>query len=114
MVNRWSWTRRKNYLEAKETTPAFFVYILRCDDNTYYTGYTQDLIQRVTEHKMKLGASYTKKRDEMKLVYFEAHPTKQQALNREQQIKKAGRTYKQILIRNFRINLCYFEADKLT
>ena len=113
MADTWRWIRKKNYLEAKETTPAFFVYILECDDNTYYTGYTQDLIQRVTEHKMKLGANYTKKRGGIKLVYFEAHPTKKQALGREQQIKKAGRTYKQILIKKFRINLDHFKGDLL-
>ena len=49
----------------------------------------------------------------MKLVYFEAHPTRQQALKREQQIKKAGRTYKQMLIKRFRINLDHFKEDLL-
>ena len=112
-MERWNWIEKKNYLQAKETTPAFFVYILECDDNTYYTGYTQNLIQRVTEHKMKLGANYTKKRDGLKLVYFEAHSTKEKALGREKQIKKAGRIYKQILIKNFRITLHHFKDDLL-
>ena len=114
MVEKWKWIKKKNYLQAKETTPAYFVYILECDDRTYYTGYTQDLIQRITEHKLKLGASYTKKRSGVKLVYFEAHSTKVDALKRERQIKDAGRTYKQILIRNFRIILQHFKDDLLS
>ena len=113
MIPKWKFLQKRHYIEAKETTPAFFVYILECGDNTYYTGYTENLIQRVTEHKLKLGANYTRKRTEIKLVYFEAHRSKEQALRREQQIKKAGRIYKQLLIKSLRINLDHFKDDLL-
>ena len=85
--------------------PSFFVYILECDDNTYYTGYTSNLIKRITQHKLKKGAKYTRSKKEVRLVYFEIHSTKEQAMKREYEIKKAGRVYKQILVKNFRINL---------
>ena len=113
MVEKWKVWAKKRYLEAIETTPAFFVYMLECDDGTYYTGYTQNLIQRVTEHKLKIGANYTKKRGGGRLVYFEAHPTKEMALKREKQIKGAGKVYKQMLIKQFRINLEHFKEDLL-
>ena len=113
MIPKWKFIQKRNYLKAKEDTPSVFVYILECEDNTYYTGYTTDLIRRITEHKLKLGARYTQKQNGMKLVYFETHPTKEQAMKREYQIKKAGRIYKQILIKNFRINLEHFKGDLL-
>ncbi|HLC62847.1 MAG TPA: GIY-YIG nuclease family protein [Candidatus Nanoarchaeia archaeon] len=97
----------------EKSQSSFFVYILECDDNTYYTGYTNNLIKRVAKHKLKKGAKYTRSKKGMKLVYFEIYPTKEQAMKREYEIKRAGRIYKQILVKNFRINLEHFKDDLL-
>ncbi|MDP4010833.1 MAG: GIY-YIG nuclease family protein, partial [Candidatus Roizmanbacteria bacterium] len=49
----------------------YFVYILQCADNTYYTGITTDMKRRLKEHngKVKGGAKYTRVRTPVKLVY---------------------------------------------
>jgi len=96
---------KKNYLEAKKDTPMFYVYILECLDGSYYTGFTGNLLQRVTDHRMGNGSAYTLKKGFKKLVYFEHHVDKTFALKREKQIKGAGRTYKNILVNKFQQNL---------
>ncbi len=94
-------------MTLKETT--FFVYILVCDDHAYYTGYTNDLIKRIATHKLKKGGKYTRSRKDLKLVYFEVHPTKKLAMQREYQIKKEKRDYKKTLVKNFRVTLDNFK-----
>ncbi len=48
-----------------------YVYILRCEDDSFYTGSTDDLIRRIAQHQNGEGANYTKKRLPVKLVYYE-------------------------------------------
>lgn len=81
-----------------------FVYILRCKDDTLYTGYTTDLTRRLKEHNSKLGAKYTKNRIPVELLYFEIFKTKSQAMKRECEIKKMTREKKLELISNFNQN----------
>lgn len=76
-----------------------YVYILRCSDNTYYTGYTNDLEKRVETHNLKKGAKYTRARTPVSLVYFERLETKSEALKRECEIKKLTRQQKDELIK---------------
>lgn len=75
-----------------------FVYILKCRDNTYYTGYTVDLERRVEEHRLGLASKYTRGRTPVELVYVEKLPTKSAAMQREWQIKKLPRAEKKRLI----------------
>lgn len=78
----------------------FYVYILRCNDNTLYTGYTVDLNRRIKIHNKGLGAKYTKGRLPVELVYQEVFSSKSEALKREITIKKLSRYEKLLLIRN--------------
>ena len=75
-----------------------FVYILLCSDNTLYTGWTNDLEGRISSHNSGLGAKYTRTRLPVKLVYWEQHKTKSEALKREAEIKKLSRGRKLALI----------------
>jgi len=76
------------------------VYILKCADNTLYTGYTIDIERRVSEHNSeKIGAKYTKARRPVELVYKESFEDKGDALRREIEIKKLTRSEKLSLIK---------------
>lgn len=71
-----------------------FVYILQCADSTLYTGYTNDLENRMAAHNSGAGAKYTRGRGPVRLIYSEAFETKGDALKREIQIKKLSRDRK--------------------
>jgi putative endonuclease len=74
------------------------VYILKCSDNTYYTGITTDLTRRVYEHNnLKSGAKYTKARRPVKLVYYENLETRISASKREYEIKQLSKEGKKEL-----------------
>jgi len=67
----------------------YFVYILRCADDTLYTGITTDLERRVEEHNSSVkGAKYTCSRRPVTLVYSENHEDRSRASKREYEIKK--------------------------
>lgn len=73
----------------------YFIYILKCSDNTLYTGSTNDLEKRVLAHNTsKTAAKYTRARRPVKLVYSEKFRTKSRALKREWEIKKMKRVEK--------------------
>ena len=74
------------------------VYILRCADNTLYTGITNDLNARVAAHECGMGAKYTKGRGPFEVVYQEACEGRSAASKREVAIKKLSRVEKNILI----------------
>ncbi len=78
---------------------AYFIYILRCSDNTLYTGITTDLARRVDEHNHSpKGAKYTKVRRPVTLVYNERVADRSSASKREYSIKKMSRVAKLELI----------------
>lgn len=75
------------------------VYILRCADGSYYTGWTNDLAARLAAHNRGSGgAKYTRSRRPVHLVYGEILPDKGMAMKREAQIKKLSRREKEILV----------------
>ncbi|MBU2044035.1 MAG: GIY-YIG nuclease family protein [Candidatus Omnitrophica bacterium] len=76
----------------------WYVYILKCFDNTLYTGSTNDLKRRLKEHNSKKGAVYTRFRLPVKLVYSESQPDRSLAQKREAQIKGWPRARKKQLI----------------
>lgn len=78
--------------------PTHYVYILRCADGTYYTGYTTDVERRVTEHNAGEGAKYTRGRGPVKLVHVETFASQSAALQREHAIKQLRRPAKEQLI----------------
>lgn len=75
-----------------------FVYIVRCADNSLYTGYSTDVLKRVDTHNKGKGAKYTQGRLPVKLEYFEEYPTISEALKREYKIKKLSKEDKERLI----------------
>lgn len=75
-----------------------YVYILRCSDDTLYTGWTTDLDKRLEAHNSGRGAKYTRGRTPAKLVYYEKFEDKKEALKREYEIKQLGRKEKEKLI----------------
>ncbi|MDD4803018.1 MAG: GIY-YIG nuclease family protein [Syntrophomonas sp.] len=77
-----------------------YVYILKCSDNTLYTGYTVDIKRRLQEHQEGLGSKYTRGRTPVELVYLETQANKSEAMQRECQLKKLTKAAKQRLIEN--------------
>lgn len=76
----------------------FFVYILKCSDNSLYTGCTNNLEKRVREHNTsKNGAHYTKIRRPVVLKYHEEYETLLEARGREAEIKRMERAEKEKL-----------------
>ena len=77
------------------------VYILRCSDDTLYTGWTNDINRRLAAHNEGRGAKYTRGRRPVTLAYLEEFATKEEAMSREARIKKLSRA-KKILLLNIR------------
>ena len=75
-----------------------YTYIVKCRDNTYYTGWTNDLDRRMKAHNSGTGAKYTWSRRPVRLVYYEAYRTKEEAMRREREIKRMSRKEKEKLI----------------
>ena len=90
-------------LHSSPLTPhrTWFVYILRCADGTLYTGIALDIARRVVEHNTnnRLGASYTRGRRPVKLVYSETASSRSQAAKREHEIKSMTRVAKTAMLR---------------
>jgi len=76
----------------------FYLYILRCRDSSYYVGHTDDLDKRVAEHQAGTYQGYTSARRPVALVYAAEFPTRQEALEREQQLKGWSRAKKEALL----------------
>lgn len=77
-----------------------YVYILECRDKTFYTGWTNNLENRLKTHNAGKAAKYTRGRIPVKLIYFEEFETKNEALKREAAIKKLSKQDKVKLIQN--------------
>ena len=75
-----------------------YTYILRCKDNTLYTGWTNNLEKRIEAHNAGKGAKYTKARRPVELVYYEEFQTKEEAMKREFAIKQMTKQEKEKLI----------------
>lgn len=76
------------------------VYILKCGDDSLYTGYTNDLENRLNKHKEGNGAKYTRGRGPFQVVFVEKFSSKEEAMQREYQIKQLSRKEKFELIRD--------------
>jgi len=75
-----------------------FVYILKCSDNSYYTGSTKNIELRLWQHQNGEGAIHTKKRLPVELVYIEELERVDDAFAREKQIQGWSRSKKEALI----------------
>jgi len=75
----------------------WYVYLLKCSDNSYYTGITTDLKRRLTEHNNSVkGAKYTRSRRPVELLCFFSVSSRSEACKEELKIKKMKRSDKPI------------------
>lgn len=78
----------------------YYLYILKCADNTLYSGITTDLVRRIKEHNSSnLGAKYTRSRRPVKLVYSKNYRNRSVASKAEAKIKKLSRAGKLKLLK---------------
>ena len=76
----------------------FVTYMLRCADDSYYLGHTDELDKRIAEHQHGEGCEWTKSRRPVELVWRQEFPDRDAARAAEQQIKKWNRAKKEALI----------------
>ena len=77
---------------------AFYAYLLRCNDGSYYAGHTDDLDLRLAQHMTAALGGYTAKRLPVTLVWSDCFATRDEAFAAEQQIKGWTRAKKEALI----------------
>ncbi len=78
----------------------YYFYIVRCKDNSLYSGQTNNLDKRIREHNTSSSrsAKYLRARKPVKLVYFEKYQTIQLVMKREREIKQWTKAKKEILV----------------
>jgi len=84
--------------DPRPPKPDHFVYVLRCRDDTFYTGYTTDVERRVREHDAGEGARYTRGRAPVELVHVEGFDSKSAAMSREYELKQFRRERKERVV----------------
>lgn len=89
---------REHFDKLSALPMKYYVYILLCDQKTFYVGMTKCLEKRITEHKNK-QSFFTKKFSDIKVVYQEEYMTKKEAETREAQLKGWSRAKKKALIK---------------
>lgn len=87
-------------------TGHYFVYILQCHDDTFYTGWTVDVAQRLQQHQLGKASKYTRARLPVRLVYQEVLSSKREAMQREYAIKQLSRRQKMALVGNKLTSQC--------
>ena len=80
----------------------YFVYILRCADGSYYTGYTSNLAKRVALHNRGGGSKYVRSKLPAKLIFKKKYRYYKNALNEERRIKTLSRKRKNDLIHSIK------------
>ena len=80
----------------------WYLYILRCGDDTLYTGITTDVQRRLADHRAGKGAKYTRGRTPLELVYEEKCGTHSDALRREYAVKALKRLDKEKLFQDMK------------
>ncbi len=79
----------------------FYVYIIKCKNGTYYTGYTNNLESRIKLHNKGNGARYLRGKSPVQLVYAKEYKYYKNALSAEKNMKKLTRKEKEVLIENY-------------
>jgi putative endonuclease len=86
----------------KAVTKAWYVYMLRCNDATLYTGITTDIERRIQEHNGLKAAKYTRARQPVSLLFSKKAKTRSAALIEEARLKKLSREEKLALVERYR------------
>jgi putative endonuclease len=90
---------REQHPDGAPPAKTWQVYIVRCQDGSYYTGITTDLARRIAEHNSAAGgARYTRPRQPVSLVYAETAPDRSTACRREYQLRRLTPAMKRALI----------------
>ena len=90
------------YMTEHNKTTVWWVYLLRCNDNSLYAGVTTDIHRRVDEHNnSKLGAKYTRAKRPVSLAYLEEADDKSSACKREYQIRHLTKVKKEQLVSKY-------------
>ncbi len=84
--------------QAPAAEAAWSLYILRCRDESFYTGVTTDIDRRFREHEAGRASRFTRTRRPVVLVYQETCGSRSQALSRECAVKSMGRKGKENLV----------------
>ena len=84
-----------------------YFYVLHCQDDTFYGGYTTDLERRLEEHNQGIGAKYTRPRSRrpVLMIYAEAFSTRSEATKAEYAFKKQTRKKKKDYLEKNGVNL---------
>ena len=90
---------RADEMDKNGPTLAYYVYMLRCSDGSYYVGHTNDLEHRLAAHERGAIEGYTLSRRPVELVFSDQFSTRQEAFHRERQIKGWSRAKKEALIK---------------
>lgn len=77
----------------------YYVYILLCEDGSYYTGYARDVEHRFERHLKGEGAGYTRMHKPERIVHVEAFDSRREAMKREREIKSLNHSEKTQLIK---------------
>lgn len=79
----------------------YFVYIIRCQDRSLYTGYTTDIKSRFEAHEAGIGAKYTRAHKPVEVVYLECYESRSLAMSRECIIKALSKSQKEQIIKDY-------------
>lgn len=79
---------------------AFYAYLLKCSDGSYYAGHTDDLDHRIAQHQAGELPGWTRSRRPVELVWSEYFSTRAEALEVERKIKGWSRAKKEALVEN--------------
>lgn len=90
----------------------WFVYMLRCGDDSLYTGYTDNVERRLCVHQSGKGAKYTRSHLPVSLVYWEELADRSAAMRREAALKKYTRAQKLELVRSFQLEQEHNQTEK--
>ena len=83
---------------TQDAAQDWMVYVVRCADETWYTGIAKDLTARLADHNAGRGAKYTKGRLPVALIYSEPASDRSEASRREHAIKRMPKAQKQALV----------------
>jgi len=89
----------------------YFVYMIRCKDDSLYTGITNNISKRWEQHRKGTASKYTKARGPVSIEYIETMKNKSEAMKKECFIKKKTKRFKENLIKEMKMNEMEIEKE---
>lgn len=103
--------REIEFLEQSKVKKVHYAYMVRCADNTIYSGYSTNPVHREQVHNSGKGAKYTRNRLPVKLVYVEMFESKSEAMKREWGLKQLTHKQKEELISSQKADTIYMKFN---